>query len=134
MALIDVLRVACARRFAVVASLGALALAGCSGGKRKDSDTVALTRAITAVTPGAETPLTELADAVGASNASLANLVGAVNGSGSLDDAADDAALSAAQLANAAAKTVEGTDARELEQKGAKKTEEGADKVEDKTN
>ena len=57
-------------RATVVGTLIAFTVASCSGGKRVDEVTTSRTGAVTAVAPGAETPLTDLVQTVEASNTS----------------------------------------------------------------
>ncbi|HJX52695.1 MAG TPA: hypothetical protein VJ801_08020, partial [Polyangia bacterium] len=111
-----------------IASLLALALPGCQGGRPgRGSAVESARRAVTTVpAPGADTPLSALAAAVNDANAKLADLVAAVNDEGAVDQTSDDVALVAAKLGNAAAKTIEQTDVRELEQTSAKKVEGAA--------
>ena len=103
-------------RATVLGTLIAFTVASCSGGKRVDEGTTWRTGAVTAVAPGAETPLTDLVLTVEGSNAKLSAMLSAMGSEGGVDNAADDVTLIAAQLANAAADAIDQTDERELEQ------------------
>ena len=110
-------------RATVFGTLVSFIVAGCSGGRPGDDSTTTRSSAVTAVAPGAETPLSDLVSHVEQSNAKLAALFAALAGGEGMDDAADDVALLSARLANAADDAMDQADERELEQALAKQIE-----------
>jgi len=112
-------------RLALTVTLAAFTLAACSG-RRQDDEVAVVARAISAVPPGAQTPMTDLAQAAETATGALSAVTNALLTQSDALPAADDAAYAAAAWANAAAKAIEETDMREYDRSVAGQVEGAA--------